>query len=355
MRKIIATTYAIICTLLLVAGFLVSFGFAWGAGTAATVEVIIGLALGFVLAPIVHELGHVCFAWFAKMDCVYVKCFCIKIAVKDGKRRFALAWPFANDETQVTPKCGGNMEKRAARYTLGGLTCSALFLCVIVACAIVCAFLGSVQFLFWGLLPYTAYLFFLNALPFEYGNGKTDALVYRGIKKGYDAEKVMLSAMEIQGQLYAGKTFSEIDAEYYFNLPQLCEEEPLYAVILDLRYRYYLDKEDLEKAADCLNRLAGVQCYLPDEEVEKIAAELTYMHVLNGDIERANDCAKLCEGYLKGNTVSAKRILLVYSKLVNRTEALEVLELQAREALGKERIAGVRQFEEKLISRAVSV
>ena len=355
MKKIMTTTYAVICTLLLVAGFLVAFGFAWKAGTAATVEVVVGLALGFALAPIVHELGHVCFALFSKMDCVHVKCFCIKITLKDGKKRFALAWPFANDETQAVPKCGGNMEKRAARYTLGGLAFSSVFLGVIVLAAILCSVLGRTRFLLWGLLPYTAYLFFLNALPLEYANGKTDASVYQGIKQGSDVEKVMLSAMEIQGQLYEGKRFAEIEEKYYFDVPQLCEEEPLYAIMLDLRYRYYLDKEDLEKAADCLNRLAGTQGYLPDEEVEKIAAELTYMHVLNGDMERANDCAKLCEGYLQGSSATAKRVLLAYSKAINQKEMLEELGRQANVALSKERIAGARLLEEKLISRVVSV
>ena len=86
-------------------------------------------------------------------------------------------------------------------------------------------------------------------------------LVYQGIKAGRDAERCMISVMEIQGQLYEGKSFSEIDEKYYFELPQLCEDEPLYSAILDLRYRFYLEKGLFEKAADCLNRLALNQDY----------------------------------------------------------------------------------------------
>lgn len=349
MKKMIATIYAVICTLLLVAGFLLVFGFAWQAGTWFTVEAIIGFAISFALAPIIHELGHVIFALCSKMDYVYVKCFCIKIYLKDGKKRFALALPFASDETQVLPKCGGNIKKRAVRYTVGGLVFSGVYLVIILTAALICAAFGKWQFSLWSLLPYTAYLFLLNALPFEYASGKTDALVYRGIKKEYGAEKNMLAAMEIQGQLYEGKRFSEIDENYYFDVPQLCEDEPLFAVMLDLRYRYYLDKGDFEKAAECLNRLASLQSYLPDAEVERIAAELTYMHVMNGDIERANECAKLCEKYLQGNSATAKRVLLAYSKAVGNTDAIENIKKQAREALNRERIVGVRLLEEKLI------
>lgn len=354
MKKIIATIYAVFCTLLLTVGFLAVFGFAWRSGTWDTVEAIIGFAVSFALAPILHELGHVCFALLAKMDYVYVKCFCFKIALKGGKKRFSLAMPFSADETQVIPTCGGKMKKRAAKYTLGGLIYSGIFLFLILAAAILCACLGHIRFSLWGLVPYTAYLFLLNAAPLEYGNGKTDALVYRGIKKEYDAEKNMLAAMEIQGRLYEGKSFSEIDETYYFDLPQLCEDEPLFAVMLDLRYRYYLDKGEFEKAADCLNRLAAAQSYLPDEEVEKIAAELTYMHVINGDMERASECAKLCERFLQGDTATAKRVLLAYSVATGKKEAVATLAEQARSALNRERIAGVRRLEEKLILQSIS-
>lgn len=354
MRKIIATIYAVICTLLLVTGFLLVFGFAWQGGTWYTVEAIVGFALSFALAPMIHELGHVCFGLLAKMDYVYVKCFCFKIALKNGKKRFSLAMPFSSDETQVLPTCGGNMQKRAVKYTLGGLIFSGVFLFVMIAAAILCACLGRASFSVLGLIPYTAYLFLLNVAPLEYGNGKTDTLVYKGIKQGYDAEKNMLAAMEIQGQLYEGKSFAEVEENYYFDLPQLCEDEPLFAVMLDLRYRYYLDRGEFEKAADCLNRLAAAQSYLPDEEVEKIAAELTYMHVINGDMERANECAKLCEKFLQGNTATAKRVLLAYSVATGKTDALETLTAQAKAALQRERIAGVRNLEEKLIFQSLS-
>ena len=79
--------------------------------------------------------------------------------------------------------------------------------------------------------------------------------------------------MEIQGQLYEGKSFAEIDEGLYFNQPQLCEDEPLFAVMLDLRYRYYLEKGDMDNAAACLNRLVGLLDYMPYAEAEKIAAE----------------------------------------------------------------------------------
>ena len=351
MKRKLTTIYAACMTALLAAGFLLAFVFAMKTGVEDTIKCLVGLVYGFVLSPILHELGHVSFAQIAKMDYVYVKFFCFKIYIKNGKKRFGFASPFAPDETQVLPKSGGNMQKRAILYTLGGLIYGGVFLLIILAGAIVCTALGKTSYLLWGMVPYAAYLFFLNLPPVEYASGKTDTLVYLGLKKGCDAEKTMLSAMEIQGQLYEGKSFAEIDETFYFDNPQLCEDEPLFAVMLDLKYRYFLEKEEYDKAADCLNRLVEAQEYLPDAEAEKLAAELTYLHSLRGDLESAEESGKLCREYLKSDEAAAKRVLAAYSKAFGKTEAIEPLKAQAQACLEKERIEGLRKFEEILLSR----
>ncbi len=352
MKRRLPTIYAIFCTLLLVAGFLLAFYFAWQRGQTATLLCVVGMLAGVVLSPIVHELGHVVFAKSVGFRCVFVKFFCFKIHVKEGKKRFAFASPFAADETQVIPANGGDMPRRAARYTLGGLFFSGIFLGVLLAATATLAWLApSSACLLLGTIPYAAYLFLLNFLPLEYASGKTDALVYRGIKRGEDAEKCMLSAMEVHGQLSEGKSFGEIDEHYYFGLPQLREDEPLFAVLADLRYRYYLDIEEFEKAADCLNRLAQTQAYLSEKEVEKVAVELVYMHALNGDRERAEESAKLCQAPLRENTPSAKRVLAAVSRYCGKEEAVAPLIEQAQALLSNEPILGVRKFEERLLSR----
>ena len=351
LKRNLKTIYAIFCTLLLAVGFLAVFYFAWQDGVTSAVLSIAGLVLGFVFAPILHELGHVVFAKAAKMDCVFIKCFCFKLQVKDGKKRFSFASPFAPDRTEVIPKCGGNMKKRASAYTLGGLVFSAVLLSAVLTTALLLTTYKMPSYLVWGILPYAAYLFLLNVAPLEYGSGKTDMLVYYGICKGEPAEKNLLSAMEIQGRLYAGESFSEIEEDAYYDLPQLCEDEPLFAVMLDLRYRYHLEKAEYEKAADCLNRLALLQPYLSETEIKKIAAELTYMHSLNKDLERIAETSKICREVLLENTASAKRILAAYSYAIDKPEAVPTFKAQAEECLQKEKIKGLAKFERILLSR----
>lgn len=352
-KTTVATVYAIFCLVLLLAGLSASFYFAWSAGLGNGVEALVSIAISFFCAPVLHEMGHILFASACAMEIEYVKFFCFKLVRLGGKLRFSFASPFAPDETQVIPKSGGNMQKRASYYTLGGLIVQGVFTFIIAVLAIVLSCFQIDVFSLWGLLPYNAYLFFMNVAPLTYPSGKTDASVYLGLKRGESVEKNMLVAMEIQGRLYVGESFSEIDEALYFSAPQLCQDEPLYAVILDLQYRYYLEKNDLERAADRLNRLAQAQAYLTEREVEKIAAELTYMHALGGDYERAKDCSKLCQEYLQKEEVVAKRALAAYCKAFGKNEAVAPLVAQAEALLKTERIKGLAKSERILLARLV--
>ena len=351
MRRKGATIYAIFLMVLMVAGFVACFVFACFTGIKEAVFSICGMFVGFVIAQTYHELGHVGFASAVKMELVYIKFFCLKFYRKKGKLRMGLVSPFAPDETQVVPKKSGNMQKRALLYTAGGLIMGGILLVLLLAVNTTLLCLKVPSHFLLGLLPYCAYSFLLNVFPFEYASGKTDALVYRGIKKVYDPEKVMLSAMEIHGKLYEGYSFSEIEEKYYYDVPQLCEDEPLFSVLLDLRYRYHLEKGELRKSAECLNRLVQSREYLSVAETEKIAVELVYMHAIGGDIERAEESAKLCQDALKQEDISAKRALLAYSVAVGKTDAIKPLTEQATKCLQTERIKGLKKFEEILLER----
>ena len=350
-KRTLSTVCAVATTILFAAGLVFAFLFAWKTGLTATLQCLVGFVLAFLLAPVLHELGHIVLATAMQMQVVYAKFFCVKLIRENGKINFRLASPFAADETQAVPKKGGSMQKRAILYTLGGLIFEGAFTLAILATAIMLTLLFAPNFLLWGMLPYAAYLFLLNALPLEYASGKTDMLIYIGLKKGAPVEKTMLSAMEIQGELFEGKSFAEINDALYFDLPQLAEDEPLFAVILDLRYRYYLDKGEITKAGECLNRLVSAQEYLPETELQKLAAECVYMYSLLGDYENAEESGKLAKPYLEGDSVTAKRILLAFVTAFGDKDKAKVLLSQAQAALGKEEIKGIEKFESVLLSR----
>ncbi len=352
-EKTRSTIWWLFCVLLLVAGEGVAFFFAWREGLGVAFMPIVGFVVGYIVAPIVHELGHIAFAKKQNMEIIYAKFAFLKITKKGDKHRLSFASPFATDETQIFPKSGGDMSRRARLSTIGGLVFGGVYFVVatLLAVALTIFARGYVSYALLGLLPYGGYLFLLNILPCRYAGGKTDMQIYLGLKGGADAERTMVAAMEIQGRLFEGKSYGEIDASWYFDLPQLAEDEPLFAVMLDLRYRYWLDKGEEKKAADCLNRLASSQAYLSDAEMEKIAAELTYMHMLNGDIRTAQACANLCSEYLQSERASARRILATIACYGDKKEDAIALKMQAEGLLEEERIIGERKFERTLLSR----
>ena len=148
MRRRLATIYAIFCLALLIAGLSLVFYFAWNAGTNELVKALVSIFLSLILAPTLHELGHIFFAFSCDMELNYAKFFCFQVQRISGRLRFCLASPFAPDETQVVPKRGGDMKKRATFYTLGGLIVQGAFTFLFTCVAVVLACCGIQSFLF---------------------------------------------------------------------------------------------------------------------------------------------------------------------------------------------------------------
>lgn len=352
MRKL-ARFCAVFTTALWLAGCVCVVAFAWKTSTLAIVWSVAGLLLSLCLSPSIHEWGHILFGKTQGMRLTYTKFFCFRMQEKGGKLRFSFASPFVAEQTQMIPKTGGNMKKRASVYTLGGILLGSIFFAAFAAAAISLVSIGrDVGFFFFGLLPYTGYLTLLNAFPVYYGDGATDGLVLKGVKNGEAEAANMLSAMEIFGRLSEGKSFSEIDEKLYFSLPVIPEDVPVYATIADLRYRYFLEKGDLDKAGAALNRLASLSGYLSEGQVEEIAAELCYMHAILGDLERMKEARKVCENYLSSETAQAKRIEAAYYAAAGERDRAEAARERATALLKKERISGKRKAELILLGRA---
>lgn len=346
-NRFFAIGWQIVCIVLAV-GSTVVFGYhAYRSGGSALLLLAIGLLVGVIIAPIFHETGHVLVARSVQMECVYYKAFCFSMQ-RDGKKRtWRLVSPFLDDQTQVVPQKGGDMQRRAIRYTLGGLLLSGVVLAGLIAAI---ALTRVTQSLWIGATIPTAYLFLMNVLPLAYFSGKTDILIYRGLKRGEPAEKAMVAAMEIQGRLFEGDTFSEIDATWYV-MPPLCEDEPLFSILLDLQYRRELDRGDIEQAAMRLNRLAQLQPYLTQEELQSTAAELVYMHSMTGDLVAAEKNLEIAATFLERETATAKRILSAYYFEKGDKERGEALRICGLSLCEKEHIKGIARFEERLLKR----
>jgi hypothetical protein len=350
MKRKLTTAYAVGLLILLLGAMVAVAAFAFSE-IDTLVKAFVGLALAFVLAPVCHELGHLVFAIAGGMRVKYLKCFCFRYTREKGKGKLSLCSPFSADETQVTPLSEKNMKKRVIAYTVGGLAFSFAFLLAILIAVIIAAVAARPNFFLLGMLPYTAYLFLLNAAPLEYPSDKTDALILQGLIRGEDTEKVFLATMEIYGALCEGKGFGDLEKEKLFSLPQLAEDEPLHAVTLDLKYRYALAVKDFALAEDCLKRLLVSEEYLTDGAYENLKIELVYFSLLLGKDEPLKKLQETDEAFLRSDDYRAKRILALYSAISGGKEQAEALIAQGLSLVEREEIVGVKLLEKTLFER----
>lgn len=349
MKRIWTQIYAWAMLALFLGGAILVAVLAWG-DVDDLIDAVCGIFLSVLLAPTLHELGHVAFGRANGLKTVYCKCFFFRYVRKEGKAKLQFANPFEADETQVLPTKSGDMKKRFSAYALGGLVFGGAYLLVVLGGAITLTAIGHTNFLLWGTVPYAAYLLLLNAAPLEYPSGKTDALVYIGLQKGYDAERVTLAVLEAQALLYEGKSFAEMERELLFSLPQLPENEPVLAILLELKYRYFLEREDYAGAHDALSRWVDIQAYLPVQSYNALAIELAYFDLLHGSTAGLDDAKEVLGEGLDG-TPAALRTLALYAFSQEDFEGMKECAASAREALRKETLSGVRRFEEILLSR----
>lgn len=204
------------------------------------VAVIVGIIMvfSFPLSSILHEAGHMLFGATVKMK-----------AVPDSKNFLSFILETFLDfgkaqSCKIIPKTDKNLRKALIVTAVGGCAVNALFivlgivaLCVPAVPTELCLF-----------LPASFHLIAMNAMPFNFDNGKTDGRVVFELIKMTDEAKVMLAVLTVQAQVLQGKKIEEIDEKLLFDVPQIEEDEKSFISLTELRYEYFNAKGDTENA-----------------------------------------------------------------------------------------------------------
>ncbi len=306
---------------------------------ASPVCLCVGILVGWFLAPSLHEIGHIVFAKTQNFQIQYSK-FAFLAFVRNGEKlKVKLANPFAPDETQATPKTGGDMLSRMKMYSIGGLVFGGIEVVFCMLWGLV-LFNYAITFLFWGLSIHALYLFLLNIVKVEYPTGKTDAKIVQEMENGTEEGRAILNTSEIYAELYEGKTYAEIDKKYFENIV-LREDTSLFYILNICRYKRYAESENYEKAGAILNRLVQASAYYTDAQIEEVAGELYYIHCILGDEERAKEVETRIPNMFSGNTLFGKRLRMAKAVLEGKTYE------DNQDGYANEWI-GVERFEEKM-------
>ena len=212
----------------------------------------LGLLFSGFICSLLHEFGHLV---FGKANGFILSSFSVWFLRWDKtckKLRFSLRFLFEEaGSTEMIKKEVSGMEKGLRSMTVGGLIFS-LISAVISLPVFIISVPYQVYCVLAVFLPVGLYFLVGNAIPSSEGGVRNDGGVLYGLKKGDSETKVTLSLLSIQTELYNGKTFSEIDDRYYFEVPQLPEDSLNFITLLTYRYNYYLDVKDYENAKNKL-------------------------------------------------------------------------------------------------------
>ena len=348
----------VLVMVLTVAGLFAVVLVANGSYSASMGTVIGYFALSAVIAGFIctlcHEIGHLIAGKVNGFAFLSMTVWFFKWSKVRGRIEFGFV--VLGDEagyTEMVSKSTENLPNKLKKMTLGGLIATAIPM-----------ILGIVPFFFAGKLPLFAfsltamflpigiYTFFGNALPMSSGGAGNDGKVLYGLNKNDDDTKVIVNMLAVQSELFNGKTPAEIDEKYYFDVPQLAEDNLNFAMLLSARYDYYLDKKDYENAKITSDRLLSISDYLPKTYLNFVKTNALYgacTFAKNEDV--ADDLMSELEKYLNKRNgsleVRAKIAYLLYIR--KEKDALDIFYKKGVKETNRANLRGLGLFERKLL------
>ena len=136
-----------------------------------------------------------------------------------------------------------------------------------------------------------------------------------------------------------------------FDLPQLPEDSLNFAMLLNARYAYYLDKQDYENAKKITDRLLSLEEYLPKNYVNIVKTDALYNAcTFDFNEEKADDLMYELEIYLNNvNTVTNVRVKLAYMLNVKQENGnLDMFFKKGYKEADRCQIKGFGAYERKL-------
>ena len=318
----------------------------------AVMKFIIGAIIAGICHTFAHELGHLIAGKRAGFAFSSMTVWFFKWSKRRSKIRFDLV--MIGEEagyTEMIPKSPENMEKKLKKMTMGGLIAS-FVLTLFGLAPFFMKFLPVWVFSIWAMfLPIGAYFFFGNFLPASSYGARNDGAVLYGLRKNDDESKVTVAILKYQADLYSGKTPSEIDESILFNTPQLPEDSLNFALLLNAKYAYYLDKGDYENAKKTTERLLSLEDYLPKEYMNIVKTDALYNAcTFDFNEDKADDLMYELEKYLNNvNTVTNVRVKLAYLLNVKQEkEGLDMFFTKGYKEADRCQIKGLGLYERKL-------
>lgn len=318
----------------------------------AVMKFIVGAIIAGLIHTFAHEFGHLFAGKKAGFEFSSMTVWFFKWSRVRSKIRFDLV--LIGEEagyTEMIPKKPDNINKKLRKMTLGGIMASLIFMIIGVP-PFFMSFLPVWTFSVWAMfLPIGAYFFFGSLLPASSYGVRNDGAVLFGLKRNDDESKVTVALLKFQAELYCGKSPSEVEEGLLFDLPQLPEDNLTFAMLLNARYSYYLDKADYENVKKVTDRLLSLEEYLPKGYINVVKTDALYnVCTFDFDEEKADDLTYELEKYLNNvNNATTVRAKLAYLLNVKQEkENLDMFFKKGYKEADRCQITGLGKYERKL-------
>lgn len=317
---------------------------------------VFGAVLAGFVNTVLHELGHLLVGKKNGFAFVSMTIWFFKWTKENGKIRFDFCW--LGEEagyTEMVPTSKENVRVKFLRMTEAGIIVS---MCMAIVSILPVALVNYLPIEWYAILsmflPISTYFYLGNALPMSSEGVKNDGATARTLRKNNDECKVMANILSIHAELFNGKTPREIDEGLYFDLPQLPEDSLQFLTLLDARYAYYMDKEDVENALKVSERLEGLLEYAPKYFKQPIQVNLLYNAcVLKPDFDKADEIMYDVDKYINSvNSAENVRVKIAYLvNVLKETDGLEMFFDKAKREQSKMALSGLAKYEEKLVEK----
>ena len=315
-----------------------------------------GLLLSTFLVPLVHEMGHLIFGLLSKMA-FYSMRILFFIVYREGKKiklRVAKNSAEYSGSCEMVPKSSEKLYSKFMFMVIGGSFFTLIYLVFLIYIVVNASASGLNLYSFLGCgLPFAFYLFTINILPLSSVGEKTDGGVILGLLKKDRFAMATINLLAIQSHYFLGETPAEVEEGLYFNVPQLPDNDVTFAILLNYRYIYYLDKGDQENLLKISERMNEVCDGLDDKMRMNIRSDILYNYCrFIKDDEKAEKLYKEVRKYLMlENTCTNLRIRAAYSFYIekNNLEARQFVNRGLDEAK-RSIIKGIGIFETRLLN-----
>ncbi len=316
---------------------------------------VVGAVLSGLVHTFFHEFGHIIAG--KKNGFVFSSFTVWFFNFRKIKNKIKFSFVMIGEEagyTEMIPSTVKDMSNALRKMSAGGFVAS-FILTLVGLPPLFISTLPMFVYAIWAMFfPIGVYFFFSTFLPSSSGGVKNDGAICYCLKKNDPSAVVAVNVLKIQQELYNGKTPSEIDKNLFFDLPQLPEDDFNFALLLNCRYLYYLDKEDFENAKNTTDRLLSIAEYFPKDFTLSVKVDALYNAcTFDFNEDMADDLTYELEKYLNNvNSVSNLRVKSAYLLYVKREkENLDIFYKKGIKEANRMQIKGLAIFEKKLFDK----